>query len=214
MIFFILRYAFSSINFYLWTTAPVTHKFWYCILSFSPSSMFCFIFLETSSFTNGLSESMLFHLWRFCCYCFQVCGPRTYSDFNILNLLRFLWWLGYGLSLNMIGKSLNRAAFCCFGWSVPWMSVRSGWLVLLSGSSISYYLVVLSITERRVLKSPTITVDFSISLSRSLGALSLSADRWNSQHSTCPSLIPSWLKYCSTSYSLLYPTLAPNFTEV
>lgn len=26
-IFFILRYAFSSINFYLWTTAPVTHKF-------------------------------------------------------------------------------------------------------------------------------------------------------------------------------------------
>ena len=55
-----------------------------------------FIFLETSSFTNGFSESMLFHLWRFCCYCFPVwlhCGRRTYSDFNILNLLGFLWWL-------------------------------------------------------------------------------------------------------------------------
>ena len=55
-----------------------------------------FIFLETSSFTNRFSESMLFHLWRFCCYCFPVwlhCGRRTYSDFSILNLLRFLWWL-------------------------------------------------------------------------------------------------------------------------
>ena len=96
--FLILRYAFSSINFYLWTTAPVTHKFWCCTFIFTQFNvLFCFsFFLRLPLPPTDYLKVYCFISEDFCCFCFQVwlhCGQRTYSDFNILNLLRFLWWL-------------------------------------------------------------------------------------------------------------------------
>ena len=93
------------------------------------------------------------------------------------------------------------------------MSVRSCWLVLLSNSSIPlliYYLVVLSITERRVLKSPTLTVEFPISPSRSPGGLSLSADKMKFPALYLPFSDTILAKYYSTSFQPPSPHPGPQ----
>lgn len=85
---------------------------------------------------------------------------RSYPITSILwNLLRLALWLNIWLIL------VN--CWCTFEWNsrlnIPCSWIKSTLVILLKFTCWYFYLLVLSITERMVLKSPNIIAHFSIS---------------------------------------------------
>lgn len=76
-------------------------------------------------------------------------------DFNPLNFLRFILWLGYGLSWWNVQWALEKnICSAVVGWSVLYLSVGLCWVIVLFTSYISlliFCLGVVLITESRVL---------------------------------------------------------------
>ena len=141
----------------------MTHKFWYCTFIFTQFNvLFCFLFFLRLPLSP--TDSL-----KVCCFISEDFAVTAFQfDYTVVeeHTLISVFWIcwgfcdgsGYGLSLNMISKSLSRMAFCCFLGGV--FCKRQLDLVGCCCCQIllhPYYLVVLSVTERRVLKSSTVT---------------------------------------------------------
>lgn len=92
-------------------------------------------------------------------------GERSVCDFNSFTFVEvcFVLQIYLGICLMNTWKNIYSAAF---RWSVLEMFIRSCWFMVLLSPSISFMifcLVVLSVVEKKWLKSATITVDLSIS---------------------------------------------------
>lgn len=85
-----------------------------------------------------------------------------YKILVFLKFLRLILWLIIYL-LNVLCAPQERIV----EWSVPWLSIRSIWLMVLVRSSITlwFFQIALSIMEKGLLKSPTRIIDLFISSS-------------------------------------------------
>lgn len=89
--------------------------------------------------------------------------------FCIISILLHVWGLVYGLTYDLfwIMFHIHLRKMCIFVWeNVLKMPVRSNWFIVLFKYSVSlliFYLLILSINESAVLKSPTISIKLFIS---------------------------------------------------
>lgn len=118
----------------------------------------------SSSFTYGLLRNMLFifYVLFFLALIFNLipCGCRTHYIISIFSylLIHFVCRSVYGSSWWMFQVYFE----CGVGYSLLQMSIRSTCLTQVV-FLLFFCLLILSTAERRVLKSPTLNVELSIS---------------------------------------------------
>lgn len=106
-------------------------------------------------------------------------------------MLKLVLWPNIWSTVKNVSCALEKNVYSAvLGWNVLYMPVRSNWSTLLFKITVSiliFYLVVLAIIKRGLLKFPTIILLLSISLVNSdnffpiyMGALMLSAYIYNS----------------------------------
>ena len=151
------------------TAFTASHKFWQIVFSL------IFIYLEMSPLTYMLFGSILFSLQVFGDFLdiFPLLGSsvlwfesRHCISSILLNLLKCALWPRSGLSWWMFHMSWRRMCSLLLLNGIVYKCILSSWLMVLLSSAISlliFCLLGLSISNRGVLKAPTMIMDSSIS---------------------------------------------------